>query len=38
MVIITNGTLMSIQNMTWNGKLGVILINLQVLLVLILIC
>ena len=22
MVIITNGTLMSIQNMTWNGKLG----------------
>lgn len=22
MIIITNGTLMSIQNMTWNGKLG----------------
>jgi len=22
MVILTNGTLMSIQNMTWNGKLG----------------
>lgn len=22
MVIITNGTLLSIQNMTWNGKLG----------------
>ena len=22
MIIITNGTLMSIQNMTWNGQLG----------------
>lgn len=22
MIILTNGTLMSIQNMTWNGKLG----------------